>query len=200
MGATEAAALFRSFGLRARIADFGVVSGQSAEGAGGATRTAAAAGGGSTLPVHPNVQCDGCGAWPIVGDRFKSESRPNYDLCAACQASPTNAAVGPFRRVLPGGSLGAGEAGPAGAGGIAAGAAAGSQGSASMVAQQLLLWVWQYFASEDGSGSSGGSAEGMAAREEEGKEQSSKRPRLQHSAVRLSGKCPLYFQVVQPGM
>lgn len=35
-------------------------------------------------PVHHNVQCDGCGASPIVGPRFKSISKDDYDLCQNC--------------------------------------------------------------------------------------------------------------------
>ena len=36
--------------------------------------------------VHPRVQCDGCGACPIVGPRFKCSVREDYDLCSACEA------------------------------------------------------------------------------------------------------------------
>ncbi|XP_024533376.1 protein NBR1 homolog isoform X2 [Selaginella moellendorffii] len=33
---------------------------------------------------HQNVQCDGCGTSPIVGPRFKSTSKHDYDLCVTC--------------------------------------------------------------------------------------------------------------------
>lgn len=202
VGTTEAAALFRSFGLRARIVDFGT---QRSQAAAGAAAAAAAAGRGSALPVHPNVECDGCGVCPIVGDRFRSETRPDFDLCAACHASPAAAEAEPFRKMLPSGVLGAGGGGPCGAGGSAAGPPGSSAGSGSSVAQQLLLWVWRYFASEDG-GSGGGdggpaAAAAAAAAEEAGEEgRTVKRLRLQQSAVRLSGKSPLYFQVGGLGM
>jgi hypothetical protein len=37
-------------------------------------------------PVHRGVTCDGCGASPIVGVRFKCTVCPNFDLCKACEA------------------------------------------------------------------------------------------------------------------
>ncbi|KAL4436617.1 hypothetical protein ABPG75_003756 [Micractinium tetrahymenae] len=196
VGTTEAAALFRSFGLRAQIVDFGAQRSQSAAGAApAAAAAAAAAGGAGALPVHPNVECDGCGVCPIVGDRFRSESRPDCDLCAACCASPAAVEARPFRRMLPGGSLGSGGAGPRGAGSTAAGHAGGNGGTAGAVAQQLLLWVWRYFTSEDGSHSgSSGDGGAAAAAGGEGEGHGAKRLRLQQSAVRLSGKSPLYFQ------
>lgn len=36
--------------------------------------------------IHRRVECDGCGAAPIVGPRFKCTSCPDYDLCGACYA------------------------------------------------------------------------------------------------------------------
>eukprot|EP00929_Paragymnodinium_shiwhaense_P116145 TRINITY_DN8543_c0_g1_i1.p1 TRINITY_DN8543_c0_g1~~TRINITY_DN8543_c0_g1_i1.p1 ORF type:complete len:589 (-),score=107.67 TRINITY_DN8543_c0_g1_i1:402-2168(-) len=33
---------------------------------------------------HPNVTCDGCGASPITGPRFKCKSCEDYDLCSDC--------------------------------------------------------------------------------------------------------------------
>eukprot|EP00929_Paragymnodinium_shiwhaense_P049274 TRINITY_DN24866_c0_g2_i1.p1 TRINITY_DN24866_c0_g2~~TRINITY_DN24866_c0_g2_i1.p1 ORF type:complete len:777 (-),score=241.12 TRINITY_DN24866_c0_g2_i1:153-2483(-) len=36
------------------------------------------------LEVHPNVQCDGCDMFPIVGNRYKSLVQCNFDLCQAC--------------------------------------------------------------------------------------------------------------------
>jgi len=37
--------------------------------------------------VHENVICDGCGAKPIVGNRFKCTVCPDYDLCDDCEAA-----------------------------------------------------------------------------------------------------------------
>ncbi|KAG6424532.1 hypothetical protein SASPL_114950 [Salvia splendens] len=34
--------------------------------------------------VHRGVCCDGCGVHPIVGPRFKSKVKVNYDLCRVC--------------------------------------------------------------------------------------------------------------------
>ncbi|KAK1564592.1 hypothetical protein Q3G72_006580 [Acer saccharum] len=33
---------------------------------------------------HRGVQCDGCGAHPIIGPRFKSKVKEDYDLCNIC--------------------------------------------------------------------------------------------------------------------
>ncbi|KAJ3342838.1 hypothetical protein HDU93_000968 [Gonapodya sp. JEL0774] len=35
--------------------------------------------------VHRGTVCDGCGASPIVGARYKCINCPNYDLCEACE-------------------------------------------------------------------------------------------------------------------
>ncbi|CAL0325331.1 unnamed protein product [Lupinus luteus] len=34
--------------------------------------------------IHRGVQCDGCGVYPIVGSRFNSKVKENYDLCSIC--------------------------------------------------------------------------------------------------------------------
>uniref|UniRef100_A0ACD5USQ8 Uncharacterized protein n=1 Tax=Avena sativa TaxID=4498 RepID=A0ACD5USQ8_AVESA len=34
--------------------------------------------------VHKWVECDGCGVTPIVGSRYKSTVKEDYDLCSAC--------------------------------------------------------------------------------------------------------------------
>ena len=34
--------------------------------------------------LHFGVVCDGCGATPIKGPRFKCQSCPDYDLCETC--------------------------------------------------------------------------------------------------------------------
>jgi len=38
-------------------------------------------------PVHAGVRCDECKVYPIVGARFQCTGRPNYDLCAGCEAT-----------------------------------------------------------------------------------------------------------------
>lgn len=35
--------------------------------------------------VHPNVTCDGCGQFPLVGVRYKCNVCPNFDYCEACK-------------------------------------------------------------------------------------------------------------------
>ncbi|XP_068305298.1 protein NBR1 homolog isoform X3 [Pyrus communis] len=40
---------------------------------------------------HTGVRCDGCGCHPIVGPRFKSVVKEDYDLCQICFASKGNA-------------------------------------------------------------------------------------------------------------
>jgi len=37
--------------------------------------------------VHTNVTCDGCGVYPIVGDRYKCTVCYNFDLCDSCEAN-----------------------------------------------------------------------------------------------------------------
>merc|ERR1719210_2515767 len=34
--------------------------------------------------VHVNVVCDGCGAQPLTGPRFRCQVCPDYDLCGSC--------------------------------------------------------------------------------------------------------------------
>ncbi|KAL0535370.1 hypothetical protein IC582_029699 [Cucumis melo] len=41
---------------------------------------------------HKGVICDGCGARPITGPRFKSRVKDNYDLCSICFAKMGNEA------------------------------------------------------------------------------------------------------------
>lgn len=108
MGTTEAATLLRYWGLRARIADFGVASEElaqlrafaaisgahsSADPIGRTSRGASSRGGTVALELHPSVACNGCGAAPIAGARWKSEARQDYDLCQV-GGGPTAIAVG----------------------------------------------------------------------------------------------------------
>ncbi|GAB4860650.1 hypothetical protein Ancab_035813 [Ancistrocladus abbreviatus] len=39
---------------------------------------------------HRGVRCDGCGAFPITGPRFKSKVKENYDLCSICFSQNAN--------------------------------------------------------------------------------------------------------------
>uniref|UniRef100_A0A7S4T7B3 ZZ-type domain-containing protein n=1 Tax=Alexandrium monilatum TaxID=311494 RepID=A0A7S4T7B3_9DINO len=67
----------------AAAAGDGVVH-EGADGAdGGAGRATAADEG----VVHEGVMCDGCGACPIRGRRYKCSTCENYDLCWSCHAS-----------------------------------------------------------------------------------------------------------------
>ena len=58
---------------------------------------------------HFGVQCDACGVVPIVGVRYKSTSRADYDLCETCHGAGRVRGIpppeGPFaalRSPLPG--------------------------------------------------------------------------------------------------
>ncbi|XP_077250536.1 ubiquitin-associated (UBA)/TS-N domain-containing protein / octicosapeptide/Phox/Bemp1 (PB1) domain-containing protein isoform X2 [Tasmannia lanceolata] len=41
---------------------------------------------------HKGVHCDGCGMYPIMGPRFKSKVKENYDLCNICFSEMGNEA------------------------------------------------------------------------------------------------------------
>jgi len=38
------------------------------------------------LVVHPGITCDGCNMFPLMGHRFKSMNRPDFDLCEWCKS------------------------------------------------------------------------------------------------------------------
>jgi len=42
---------------------------------------------GTNLQVHRGITCDVCEASPIVGVRYKSVTRPDFDLCEQCEAT-----------------------------------------------------------------------------------------------------------------
>ena len=42
--------------------------------------------GGDSVKRHKHVRCDECGQKPIMGVRYKCTTRPNFDLCADCEA------------------------------------------------------------------------------------------------------------------
>lgn len=48
---------------------------------------------------HHGIKCDLCDVHPIVGVRYISTTRPDYDLCNACRASPQAEAAGPYEAV-----------------------------------------------------------------------------------------------------
>lgn len=41
----------------------------------------------SSESVHRGITCDNCGVHPIVGIRFKSMMKEDYDLCESCESS-----------------------------------------------------------------------------------------------------------------
>ncbi|KAG4037470.1 hypothetical protein PC123_g26966 [Phytophthora cactorum] len=50
--------------------------------------------------VHPCVTCDGCEMSPIVGVRFKSQTKENFDLCERCEVSGNwTESHGPFTKI-----------------------------------------------------------------------------------------------------
>lgn len=46
--------------------------------------------------VHAGIQCDGCGAHPIVGARYKCQVCPDFDLCEACEGKADHPASHPM--------------------------------------------------------------------------------------------------------
>ena len=50
----------------------------------------------SGATLHYGVVCDVCHANPIAGVRYKSVTRPSYDLCARCRLLPDAEAEGPY--------------------------------------------------------------------------------------------------------
>eukprot|EP00455_Lapot_gusevi_P055940 TRINITY_DN917_c0_g1_i13.p1 TRINITY_DN917_c0_g1~~TRINITY_DN917_c0_g1_i13.p1 ORF type:complete len:495 (-),score=197.23 TRINITY_DN917_c0_g1_i13:88-1572(-) len=49
--------------------------------------------------VHEGVSCDGCGAGPIVGIRYKCTVCHNYDLCEQCEAKNDHDAYHPLLKM-----------------------------------------------------------------------------------------------------
>ena len=62
------------FGAAPPVAASGLFGGQSASGLFGAPPPAR----------HETISCDGCGATPIVGIRYRCSQCANYDLCETC--------------------------------------------------------------------------------------------------------------------
>ncbi|KXZ45539.1 hypothetical protein GPECTOR_53g125 [Gonium pectorale] len=145
IGTTEAAALLRSFGVRAQVVDFeGFGSGSELH-----PGSMLLADDGSTY--HAGVECDLCGANPIRGVRHRSAARPNFDLCSACRAggSPEAAAAAPYVET--------GTAATAASGGGARPKRVGQQDAEQQQREQrehlhtpLVDWVWRYFTGQHG--------------------------------------------------
>lgn len=120
IGTTEACSLFRACGLAAEIVDFeggrSQVPVPDAGSSGGPDAT-------SGDEVHPGVECDGCGQYPIRGACWTGAcvDGESYDLCARCHSRPAASDKGPFSR-RQGRKQGQENNGPA-----------------------LVKWVWQYF-------------------------------------------------------
>jgi len=51
------------------------------------------------VPVHENVKCDGCGAFPITGERFKCTVCHNFDLCSTCEQKNTHPTSHPLLKI-----------------------------------------------------------------------------------------------------
>lgn len=55
----------------------------------------------STPDAHPNVQCDGCNAFPLTGIRFKCCVCRNFDLCEKCESAGTHNPAHPMLKIRP---------------------------------------------------------------------------------------------------
>ena len=126
IGASEAAALFRYFGIPARIIDFDC---KEAERLGEAANS-------NINNTSKTIGCDGCGHGPLT-KFWKSQVLADYDLCDACyqQLPPSQSAViGPFICLDNGQPCGS-----------------TSIQSASRAGRALVEWVWKYFSSASGA-------------------------------------------------
>lgn len=54
-------------------------------------------------PLHPGVGCDLCNCCPLVGTRFRSMARPEYDVCGSCRITRAAEAASaePYEEILP---------------------------------------------------------------------------------------------------
>ncbi|GAX82300.1 hypothetical protein CEUSTIGMA_g9729.t1 [Chlamydomonas eustigma] len=109
IGTTEAATLLRYFGVKAHIVDFlgpkraigsaGTVAHNSSlvvtSGNTGHQAVASAADRPAAC-CHLGVTCDLCNCCPIIGLRYKSLSRENFDLCEVCYKTSQGREAGPF--------------------------------------------------------------------------------------------------------
>ena len=49
--------------------------------------------------IHTGFACDGCGANPIVGNRFKCAVCPNFDYCEECEEKNKDSHLHPFIKI-----------------------------------------------------------------------------------------------------
>lgn len=52
-----------------------------------------------TITVHKGIQCDGCNAAPIRGNRYKCTVCPDYDLCETCEEKGAHPAGHPMLKM-----------------------------------------------------------------------------------------------------
>jgi len=55
--------------------------------------------GGDGTVIHDNIKCDGCGAFPITGDRFKCTVCSDFDLCSPCEEKNTHPSSHPLLKL-----------------------------------------------------------------------------------------------------
>ncbi|KAH9321741.1 hypothetical protein KI387_016380, partial [Taxus chinensis] len=94
IGTTECAALLRSFGIRARILDFGCEAVKNRNSLANALKETQGRARGTLHTNHTSgpldkflhfeFQCDGCKAYPIKGSVFTTRERENFHLCSVC--------------------------------------------------------------------------------------------------------------------
>lgn len=165
IGSVEAAAMFRSFGLRANLVSFKAPKAGGGERGGGKRPRLGPGGGGEgtavgipwepqsrsdacgggaavgrsgAAAVHAGVECDACGRHPIVGVRHASRTTPGCDLCDACVVAPGAVAnYGPFDAI----------ATPRNEGGSGGGSGAFDRCDPGAHAP-LVEWVWNYFTTD----------------------------------------------------
>ncbi|CAL8463782.1 g3316 [Coccomyxa elongata] len=132
VGTTEAASVFRLFGIRANVVDFKGHKSAKQQKTGHPSTTGGSSSAAEQMrPFHHGVQCDKCGVSPIVGLRYKSQVLQDYDLCGNCFALEGTEALGPFIEM----------ASPS------ENSSAASQRAIDHSA--LLDWVWEYFTKEE---------------------------------------------------
>jgi hypothetical protein len=49
--------------------------------------------------IHKRIQCDGCGAFPIIGNRYKCAICPHLDYCEECEERNKDSHLHPFIKI-----------------------------------------------------------------------------------------------------
>ena len=49
--------------------------------------------------IHKRIECDGCGAFPIVGNRYRCAICPNLDYCEECEERNKDTHLHPFIKI-----------------------------------------------------------------------------------------------------